>query len=340
MPTANWRPWGLLEWLLDKISIERWCLLGSLSTEERSLAVIGQLHLRNRLDQAVLMRIIDPPSYFDDITEARLEERFMEMNSLGIDSSYLKIPEYGLFERTDTFVQGVLNFAKISSGNVIVDISTFPKRIFFPVVRMLLENKSIVNLIATYTVARSYSLVLAEDPEPWNHLPLFAPIKYPEPEVKVLLIGIGFQPLGLPDFFDQGYSSVSVKLLLPFPPGPPRFQRNWEFIRILEKNLSPPATTEPIRINSMDVSECFDTVCSVTERGSLYSVLAPYGPKPISLAMCLYATLVGAPVYYTQPRAYNPDYSIGFGTVDGVPETYAYCLRLEGQDLYTVPSGD
>jgi hypothetical protein len=55
----------------------------------------------------------------------------------------------------------------------------------------------------------------------------------------------------------------------------------------------------------------------------------------MSIAMCLYANLTDSPVYYSQPKVYHPEYSIGVQVRDGEAEIYAYCIRLSGRDLYS-----
>ena len=66
-------------------------------------------------------------------------------------------------------------------------------------------------------------------------------------------------------------------------------------------------------------------------------VFAPYGTKSMSLAMCLYACShpENTDVCYTQPKSYNPQYSTGISMVNGVPDTFAYCIRLDGKDFYS-----
>jgi hypothetical protein len=127
---------------------------------------------------------------------------------------------------------------------------------------------------------------------------------------------------------------VEFKLLFPFPPGPPNFQRNWKFVAQLEQTL--PLRSEPIRVEAYNVSDTFDHIVELTSRGTRPAVFAPYGPKPMSLAMCLFAILSGSPVYYTQPQTYHPEYSIGVKEVGGFPLSYAYCIRLNGRDLYSL----
>lgn len=66
------------------------------------------------------------------------------------------------------------------------------------------------------------------------------------------------------------------------------------------------------------------------------ALLAPYGPKPMSVGMAIYATMTESPVYYTQPKIYHPDYSAGISILNGRPEIYTYCLKLGGRNLFQI----
>jgi hypothetical protein len=79
-----------------------------------------------------------------------------------------------------------------------------------------------------------------------------------------------------------------------------------------------------------------DRIISLTRKGAETADLAPFGPKPMSLAMCIYAALTEAQVFYTQPSSYRPDYSVGISQVGGEPEIYAYWIRMSGTTTYTL----
>ncbi|MFZ0927026.1 MAG: hypothetical protein WAN11_00385 [Syntrophobacteraceae bacterium] len=292
--------------------------------------------IKPSLNGAQFWLINDPPSHYYDLIQERLLHMSEKLRSLTISAD--QIIEHELFERTETIVTCCKQFISIASKNIALDITSFPKRFFFPLIRIILSHSSVENFIITYTRASHYATTIAEDPDPVSNIPLFAPTTHPEPPTKMLFVGIGFDPLGLPEKFEHDLSSVAIKFLFPFPPGPPHFQRNWEFIRTLEKSLAGQGQPAIIRVNTWDISECFDHIVSLTQSGSgmIYSEFAPYGPKPMSVAMCLFAQLAEMPVFYTQPKVYNPGYSEGIKVFATLPETYAYCIRLCGQDLFTI----
>lgn len=278
-----YRPWGLLTWVLDKCPPARWSLLGSLSPEARSLTVWQTLSSSNRLGLNYLAIVEDPPSRFTTQTTARLVDRLAEFASGGGDRAR-ECHRHALFAKHAEIVDTVDRFIQGAGPNVILDITSLPKRYFFPMAKRLLKFSRIENLLATYTRPTSYTPEnLAENFEPLQYLPLFAGT-YPERSPKVIVVGIGYQIMGLPEQLEHYGHEASVKLLFPFPPGPPSFQRNWEFVRVLQKSI----TVKPDSISlvtAYDASDAFDHILSFTEHGDLDAAFAPYGPKPISLAM-------------------------------------------------------
>jgi len=226
-----------------------------------------------------------------------------------------------------------------------------PKRFFFPVLTLLLKSSHIVNLIATYSLPERYGKVLEEDPEEWSPLPMYGGDPLGEDaNSATLMIGVGYQPLKIIEILNHTrFGPDRVKLLFPFPSIPPGFIENWNFVARIKKewselrktNLPPDAI---IRVPTHDASITFDQLVAHTTEGRSPSVvLAPFGPKPISLAMCLLGIArrkegIATEIGYTQPRIYHPEYSSGVATRNGVPAVTAYCLRLGGRDLFSLPS--
>src|SRR6185312_11870658 len=134
-------------------------------------------------------------------------------------------------------------------SHILLDVSSFPKRFFFPFVKRLLSNQNIESLVVTYTIPQAYSAeALAEDHLPFAHLPLFGPSSFPEKKVESVIVGAGFMKLGLLELLEPYKQGVKVDSLLPFPPGPPAFQRNWEFIREMKTTIQD--LPSPIRVEA------------------------------------------------------------------------------------------
>jgi hypothetical protein len=322
-----------MSWVLDRLSVKKWSLLGCLATEERCLGTWEILRGRAADRSSWFIEIDDPESRFTEQSRIAKNAREIDIASIGMPSE--GIEHVALLARDSEIVSLIQHFIDIGSPSIILDMSCFPKRFFFPFVKRLLASTTVSDLLVAYTVPLEYHPGnLAEDHEPLAYLPLFGADRFPEPPVDVAFVGVGFTPLGISQLLEPYSQSVPVKLLFPFPPGPPSFERNWKFIGELRKNLPPASVRAPIRVSAYDVPDTFSRIYSESEAGHKYAVFAPYGPKPTSLAMCLAAVSFNSPVLYTQPRAYNPAYSSGVKRSGGGAVSYAYCIRLGGIDYY------
>jgi hypothetical protein len=311
-----------------------WSLLGCLGPEERSLAVWQYLRSRNLMHKSVLVEIAPNPGRYQTEHHQQMQKRHDELQSIGTTSQPLVNTD--IFSSSSELVAIADDFLRVCGPHVIVDISSFPKRFFFPFLKRVLSDRKIQTCIATYALPNSYHPdTLSEDHLPFAHLPLFGPVGHPEPRIDTLIVGAGFMKLGLAELLDPYKQGVSIKAFLSFPPGMPAFHRSWEFIREMQVTL-PEGLDSPVRVGAFDCSDTFQHLLQMTNGGKATSILAPFGPKPMSLAFCLFAAQTQSIVYYTQPTVYNPFYSYGIKTINGNLQAYAYCLRINGKDLYTV----
>jgi hypothetical protein len=114
--------------------------------------------------------------------------------------------------------------------------------------------------------------------------------------------------------------------------------RAWEAVRILQTDLinaqserDRKLAMQCHRTSTIDLSEAFDSLLRLTSRGKKAVTLAPFGPKPISAAMCLLACQnKRAVVYYTQPKRYAINYS------HGLKDITAYWIKHKGRNLYSL----
>lgn len=330
----HFRPWGQLHWVLSKIPKQTWSVLGCVATEDRCVAVWQYMRAAEKIGRSVFLEISAEPSRFTELSTKLKNAQREKIEAAGTPTEGMR--KHELLDKHEKIVSAADDFLKVASSSVILDISCFPKRFFFPFVKRLLSSTTISNLLVTYTVPETYfEGILAENHQPLNYLPLFGIETYPERKADLAIIGIGFVPLGITQLIDPERKAIEFQFLFPFPPGPPHFHRNWKFVAQLESKLSPDA--DPVRMEGHNVSDTFDHIIGLTNGGIRTAVFAPYGPKPMSLAMCLYAILTGSSVYYTQPQTYHPRYSTGVTTVNQQPLAYTYCLRLDGRDFYALP---
>lgn len=321
------RAWGTLEWLVGKLPRDGgpMCVLGALSSEERCIAVpsISRDFLPHRVQ---LLKIVDPPSRYSARIEQRVEQNYEAMRKhLG---GALEFPvEHFLFEG-DELIATALDFldSLSAASSLWLDVTCLPKRFFFLLIKLALRDERIRNLLVTYTQpapGRYTEEHLAEDPGDVQPLPGFGLVGENPEE---LIISVGFESLGLPQLLGE-YRDKRRLVLVPFPPGQPYSRRIWQTVM----NIGHPGDADLKRVPALDVFEALDVMREDTGPDIASRVppaLAPYGPKPISIAMCLYAIGLGCPVFYTQPRIYHPDYTIGVGP------SWAYSLKRDWKGVW------
>lgn len=323
----NYRPWGTLSWLIPKLGTLSWDLIGCLGTESRSLEILRQLPTTGNLNTAKLLKIYDTDYLYSQNTKDLLITRTEEVKSLRKNSN-IEIEEHDLFETHDEILNPTEEYI-LNKQNIIIDVSSMPKRFFFPILKVLLATDTIENLIVTYTVPKSYRKgKLTKNLTDWAHLPLFSGgSNYKPPDM--LVIGVGFDPMGILREISPEGGGIPIKLLFPFPAPLSSVHRAWEFVRNIEKRRTKEkGNLEILRVEAKNPSDTFNRLRTLTNNGQKKIELAPFGPKAMSVAMCVFASLTESEVFYTQPKEYAPDYS------EGISEVYAYSVKLNGKSLY------
>ncbi len=343
----TYRPWGKFRWLLNKFhSPQKWAICGCISTEERTLASLKELFeicktpRSHKISDCFFLQINDPVSRYTDEAQRRKQ---------GFQDQARQIRKIKSIEQFDLFhhnSEDVISFfdgiAQHDSKNIILDISCMPKRYFFPFIKRLHKYRErIENLIVVNTIPKSYpndpKTPLSEQYENWRELPLFEGERFPEEkQYKNVLLGVGHLPMGALEQTEAIGSSSNIHLYFPFPGSTSSFEPTWQFVHKIEEQI--PGITEKIRmtrVSANDTSKLFSFLKRDTDNGSEYSIILPYGPKPLSLAMALFACKHPKhPVFYTQPRVYNPDYSIGVKEENNLPVIHAYVVIGNGKCYY------
>ena len=290
--TSPFRPSGPLNWLLDKLpTLSTWSLVGTTSAEARSINVIVELLKNGQLSNAEFLRV-EPtasrkPNRFRENTLRLLDAR--QKRSTKIAGKSIRHHPIDLLCREEELIRTCRKCLESSDTNLIVDISSMPKRFFFPLLALALRSGTHANIIVAYTSPKSYGETLAEDPLPWNAFPMFGATPLTGKDLK-LIIGVGYQPLRLSEIVSGiRFNHDNVELLLPFPSVHPGFIKNWEFVRQIRTEIMHLREHAIKRVPTMNASIVFDRIVAITNNGTAPAVLAPYGPKPVSLSMCLYA---------------------------------------------------
>lgn len=335
---TQFRPWGELAWTLGLSTPRDWRLFGCVAAEERSVAALIALHKMKALESSEMLHILDPEP-FDAATERTLiRQRLDACAAAGVqcqpDTTTLDAPlQNPAWRERFTFSQNT---------SLCLDISSLPKRFFFPIIKAALLSPDVIDFLVLYTKPRTYpGTPLASNPRDWATLTGFG-CEDPDNQSAAaarLIVGAGFAVDGLHDHLEGRGNRMEVDVLIPFPAEPwTSVRRSWESARTIEEALGADpdnglAEVKPAhyRMGALDTSTAFDRLCSLTQNGTSPAALAPLGPKPLSVAMCLLAAQADCfPVYYAQPRTYALDYSIGSET------TYAYWIKHQGTNYYQI----
>ncbi len=334
------RPWGHIDWLLERLNAHPWSLLACCGTEARSVALANYLG-RDRLRDVKIIAIHDSDPLDPAAQKKRLQLRRDSLEACGYRPD--EICDAELLAGLDDKVDPVSRLVENGSSRIIIDITSFPKMWFFPIIQAVLKDVRFDDVIVTYTSATGYSDKLSENLAPLRVVPGFF-AENGRSKHESIIIGIGFEPLGLIPLL-RNQDSNKIKLIFPFPPGPPGHRRNWMFVKQIDdltqnERIGPP---DHVHINMYDCPQVFDALCKMTNDGLETAAIAPYGPKTVSLAMCLFSLAAAAaqrprvPVYYAQPLRYALDYTDGIRMRGDAPDVTGYCLRLAGRNLYTLP---
>ncbi len=212
-----------------------------------------------------------------------------------------------------------------------------PKRFFFFYLKRLLQDNCVEDLIITYSAGKYTQASLSGNPEDWDVLPTFrTSSRSSENKARSrLAVNVGFMPGGLQEHLKSDDAEQELFLILPFPARVSSTRRVWKSAMQIHNDWQGESTIQIHRIPPDDISGAFDFICRIADGRPLS--LAPFGPKPLSAAMCIFATLTEAPVYYAQPKWYNPTYTIGPELDDrSMPKISAYWIKHRGISLYSL----
>lgn len=327
----RYRPWGSINFALSLSNQRQWHFAGVIGTEERSLCSWSELRRKGILKGEIFAEIHDIDSAkYGKRNQIALRKRRYDFTQQGGDLE--TIHNFELM--TELF--HITEFAKkieIASESVVLDITSFPKRFFFPILRLLAISKNVQNLLVTYTSPESYAsdAPLYENIDHWRTLPGFGGT---EIKNKLWIVSVGFLVESLRKYVGDN-PQEKMKLLIPFPAPLAALRRTWQSVADLEQGLSHDRF-ELYRVDTLDMSGAFDRIVSLAGNPKKNFAFAPLGPKPTCAAMCLYALQQGASVHYPQPTVYHPDYTKGIRDNNPHVAVNAYWVKHKGEFLYAI----
>lgn len=324
----DYRPWGSVDWALSLSKDKQWHFVGVIGTEERSTCARKLLRSIININSETIALITDKEStkysaQNQELINNQLNDFYSEGGKAEIvDEFFIGDPLFKINEFCQKAVE--------KGSSVILDITSFPKKFFFPILKVLVTNESINNLILIYTSPQNYSdEPLYEDIDDWDYLPGFLGTME---EPKTWIVSVGFLFESLRKYLGDNPEQERVKILIPYPAPLKILKRTWESIYYLQEDQE--NRFENYRVDTLDISSAFNRIVSLTNNSRQTVAFAPFGPKPTSAAMCLYAISKESSVYYPQPTVYHPNYSIGIRNSNPLEAVNAYWIKHEGENLY------
>ena len=326
----TYRPWGSVDWVLSLSTPKQWRYVGAIATEERSLCAWMELRKNGAVNSELFAEIHDVESEkYGDRNRAALQERRAIFDKHGGDKAATR--SFHLLSELFN-IRDFANKAAADQSSLILDITSFPKRFYFPILKSLINSENVKNLLLTYTQAGRYveDAPLYEDIEHWKTLPGFGG-KDDKPSLWIVSVGFLVESLNQ---YARDNPSDRMKVLVPFPAPLAALHRTWKSIAELERGKDG-NRFDKYRVDPFDISSAFDRIVSLAA-STQHLAFAPFGPKPISAAMCLYAMQKESSVHYPQPTVYHPDYSLGI--LNGSPNSAirAYWIKHDGDFLYQI----
>lgn len=325
------RPWGLLDWALQLTKPRKWDFFGALGTEERSLAAWHWLRELGELSQCRLLEVLDHPSRHTPRALQLLHERENEFCGAGGRPENIA-RKLELLAELHRIIAIAREAESTTEGSVMLDITSLPKRFFFPILRHLEQSERVRDLVLTYTSPARYieGEPLSESATDWLTLPGF---HGEDGKPETLIVCAGFMVESLHSHLATINKHEAVKMLIPFPAPLPVLRRAWDSVFCLESKRTP-EKFEHHRVETTDLPGAFERIVSLSRDTSVKPAFAPFGPKPISAAICLFASQQQSSVYYPQPRIYHPEYSQGIREIDGKRAVFAYWIKHDGRRLF------
>jgi hypothetical protein len=197
---------------------------------------------------------------------------------------------------------------KSFAGDYMVDISSLPRSVALPALRVLWESDRVQNLLVAFTEEPGVG-ALEHQAKKFGapaFLPLFAPAKYARFSVWFPILGWNKHPIAE---IRKRYEFNDIYPVVGFPSSRPI-----ETDKIVRLNMSEIFDrTEKIIFASMNdpfqlsirLNGAIDEIRSALKNDVMIAI-SPHGSKPQSVGVFLSAMIRGASIVYCQPLSYQP----------------------------------
>jgi hypothetical protein len=334
-----YRPWGNVHSILPKFgNVCDWVFWGCLGTEDRTIAAFHEVNKYSQnIKKYYFTKINDPPGQSQEVINEKTAIKKTHESFIKLYKDPI-IDTFDLQYSDDQIIYDYINqILNQSSGNILLDISCFPKRYFFPIIKFILKYEKINNFIVLNTMPMQHrDGPLSDNFAEWQTIPFFADMEEVKPK-NIALFSVGHMPMASLGPI-QDIRSSELQLFFPFPGNLRSYKLAWKSVFDIKDSLGETRNVDLLCVNAIDTSELYDYLVAITnaedQEKMKTSLIAPYGPKAFSLAMAIFASKYDVPVYYTQPRLYYPDYSIGIEKKGDIASVNAYCIVVKRRKLY------
>ncbi len=134
--------------MCEKYGQARWTVLACLGTEKRS--VVSASELSRFASRVILLKVEDPRLGTREFLDSQVKAFGLNREYYDRESPLAADYESGDLKASIDRIEEVCRSAA-ESGSVILDITSFPKRWFFPMLRFLVSDDSVENLQVVYT---------------------------------------------------------------------------------------------------------------------------------------------------------------------------------------------
>lgn len=321
----------------DAVPEGKYALIGCIGFEDRSTAVAQEVANHSHPRLSFLLRLHNPGGEWAAACAARSDTNLETVRQLLTVRSIfdLRVMSPDLDAQCELVAEtAAAEMSTESLDLLVVDMTTMPKVVMFPLLRALLRAPQIGNLLVAYTEPGGYSrTALHVDP---IHPPAsLAGLNRLEPGTRpdlawIPILGFGSYFAGMihESLVSAGSLEQRIFPLLGFPGFDPGLYHRVLLDngrRLLALSSQPRVRDRFMFAPAWDPFATRDAILSAIELlpESVSWVGSPLGPRPMALGMLLAALRSQRLTVITaQARSYNPEYSSGAGKI------HLYPIRL------------
>ncbi len=307
-------------------------LIGSLSFEKRCLNALKILENYPKVLENLdfeFFKVLQHLGKDCDLMDSLLEENRKDYETITIKNKLtLNFNDFKIYDEhkniigPDMIIQSLKNQDHLKHKNVFLDISSFPRSVFFPLIKFLYKNESISNLFILWTEKKglrneknvlNYSQI--------NKIPLFPKLPNRTDIPFFWLPILGYDRVPIQKIIGEGYfGRYDYKVFYPIVAFPSRWPEEtddiiMEHMDFFKENLSNDTSEhfELSNIKHVPSNNPFELFLMINKfkenKEKIFEdsiiALSPFGTKAQSLGACLASIILDLPILYYNPEFYK-----------------------------------